>query len=387
MVGRESYLSAILYAVRITVCLLMAVSWTAAHAETPADSHSQEFSLTDGAASQPATEPVAYLSPDNAPKLPPPPRHYSAPAGFAGHKWGEPRKSFSRLPEKPAGISAAWSRGVATMVDIDCRSAGPAGCSIEDYLRAARSQRFEGGGFHVLSEYYIESQGFKFPGTGVVLSPVVYQFCANWKSEFRDVPKDIEQLNKFCGVRMLFDTETRAQLRDLPEDHVTRYDLVLAELISHFGKPANFTWRGHVLIEPVSATAGHVPRGERKFDTWRWCPAPPDGLMTRCVSSIVLTLDPDLGRGIVLLSTPELWQYAAARENGPAQPDPLYTLLHALSLKYRTAYAKRQAELHALQREAEARKTGYKATGSDGASPNEAATLESHKEVSITRSP
>ena len=121
-------------------------------------------------------------------------------------------------------------------------------------------------------------------------------------------------------------------------------DLVLAELTALYGRPANFTWRGHVTVEPIGSPAAPVARSDRKYNTWRWCPAPRDGLMTRCASSIVLTLDPDLGRGIVLFSTSALWKYALAREMSDAAPDSLYTLLHALPFKYRMAWAERKAE-------------------------------------------
>jgi hypothetical protein len=210
----------------------------------------------------------------------------------------------------------------------------------------------EGGGIHVLSEYGIEGQGFKFSETGVVLYPVIYQFCANWAKKKAEVPANIDELNKFCGMRMLFDTESRSQLRELPEDHVTRYELVLAELIAHYGKPAGFMWRGRVTIEPFDENDPRVPRVERKFSTWRWCPAPDQGLQTNCDSSIVLSIDPDLGRGIVLFSTPALWQYAYARETGFSQPDPLFTLLHALQPKAREL--QRQLKQEAKDREARA---------------------------------
>jgi hypothetical protein len=336
-------------AVRTLFCLTVAMCASAANAETPAV-----------APALPA--PVSYMAPEQAVKLPPPPERYAAPSGFGGHRWGEARTAFTGLPDKPQGIGAAWSQGKVTSIDIDCRSAGPQRCSVNDFLLAAWKQRVDGGGFFALSEYFVETQGFKLPRTGVVMWPVVYQFCANWQSHFKEVPKDFEKLNKFCGMRLLFQTETLAQLSGLPEDHVTRYDLVLSELISRYGKPANFTWRGHVTIEPVNGPVGPASRGQRKFDTWRWCPAPRDGLMTRCPASIVLTLDPEQGRGIVLFSTPELWKYAAAREDGPAQPDALYTLLHALSLKNRTAYAQREEQRHKAEQEAAAANAGARPT-------------------------
>jgi hypothetical protein len=301
--------------------------------------------------SQASLETFSYLAPDMAPKLPPPPGRYTAPKGFGEHRWGQLRSAFGDLPGEPQGVGAAWTEGKVRAVDLYCRFGGR--CTVEDFLIGAWRQNPEGAGLHALSEYYQETRGFKLPATGVVMWPVVYQFCANWESHFKEVPKDFDKLNKFCGMRMLFQTETRAQLRDLPEDHVTRYDLVLSELISRHGKPSNFTWRGKVTVEPIDGPVGPASRGERKFDTWRWCPAPRDGLMTRCAASIVLTLDPDQGQGIVLFATPALWQYAFAREAGDARPDALYTLLHALPMKHRIAYAIREEERYKAKKQAE----------------------------------
>jgi hypothetical protein len=168
----------------------------------------------------------------------------------------------------------------------------------------------------------------------VLLYPVVYQFCANWQSHTKDAPANFERLNKFCGMRMLFDTETRVQLRALPQDHVSRYDLVLAELIANYGKPNGYLVRGRVTLEPLDEEV-KPERHDRKFSTWRWCPPPEDDLETRCRSSIILSIDPEQGRAVVLFSSPELWQYAYAREEGSARPDPLFTLLHALQPKAR----------------------------------------------------
>jgi len=85
-----------------------------------------------------------------------------------------------------------------------------------------------------------------------------------------------------------------------------------------------------------------VRREDRKFSSCRWCPAPRDGLETRCDASIVMAIDPDIGRGVVLFSTPALWRYAHARESigedvEVRPPDPLYTLLHGLPMKEREA--------------------------------------------------
>jgi hypothetical protein len=292
----------------------------------------------------PAAPMWTYLAPADVPRLALPPKHYTPPDGFAGHAWGDVRSTFDKLPAEPAAVRGAWTRGFLQPLELVCTGKSVQRCTVEDFTRAERTRMRDGDGFHLLSEYLIESQGFKFPGTGVVLHPIVYQFCANWHSMRNKVPKNFDEINKFCGMRMLFDTESTAELRELPGDHVTRYDLVLSELISRYGKPANFSWRGRVTIESVDGPANFVPSDDRKFSTWRWCPAPRDGLMTRCDASIVLSIDPDIGRGIVLFSTAALWEYAYARESGSGTPDPLYTLMHALSFKHRAEQAKRKEE-------------------------------------------
>lgn len=293
----------------------------------------------------PATAPpFPYLSPADVPKLAPPPKRYTPPDGFAGHAWGELRKTFEKLPAEAAAVRGAWTRGFLLPLEMVCTGKSVERCTVEDFARAERTRMRDGDGFHLLSEYLVEGQGFKLPGTGVVLHPVVYQFCANWHSMRNKVPKNFDEYNKFCGMRMLFDTESVSDLRELPADHVTRYDLVFAELISRYGKPANFTWRGRVTIEPVDGPPSHVPTDDRRFNTWRWCPAPRDGLMTRCDASIVLSIDPDVGRGIVLFSTAALWEFAYARESTRSSPDPLYTLMHALSFKHRAQQAQRNKE-------------------------------------------
>jgi len=314
---------------------------------------------TAGSSPTPQPAEVKYLAPANVPTLKAPPKRYVAPKGFAGNRWGDLRTAFTRLPAQPESVRAAWTYGKNRPLEFICSGAGMAtyqalynGCSIDDVIRQSRPDR-EGGGFHVLSEYLIAGQGFKFSDTGVLLYPVLYQFCANWTGRSREVPKDFDELNKFCGMRMLFDTEARSQLSDLPEDHVTRYELVLAELIANYGKPAGFMWRGRVTLEPIEDSPESVQRAERKFSTWRWCPAPDHGLQPSCNASIILSIDPDAGRGIVLFSTRALWQYAYARETGDARPDPLFTLMHALQPKQRELFRqKRAAEVKAADEKA-----------------------------------
>jgi hypothetical protein len=295
---------------------------------------------------KPLLDEVVYLAPGSVPVLPAGPKKYLPPDNFNGRNWGAPRSHFDRLPAQPETVSVAFSNGERSSIRGDCISVGDESvwratdvqspdskCNISSVLRNFRPNG-DGSGFHALSEYVIEGQGFKFSKTGVLMHPVVYEFCAHWEQRTNEkvtAPENLDELNRFCGVRLSFETEALSQLRDLPADHVTRYDLVLAELNSRYGKPAGSARRGRVDIEPTGDKADSSARPDRRFSTYRWCPAPYLGLESHCEVSIVLSLDPQLGRGMVLFATPALWQYAYARESSTPDPDSLFMLMHAIS--------------------------------------------------------
>ncbi len=261
---------------------------------------------------------------------------YVAPTGFAGHEWGEPRKNFDRLPGTPVGVGAAWMQSIQKQMDFTCipnvqmNTAGATDmCNFEETLLRLKTQ-FQGGGVYVLSEYSIEEQGFRFgdEADGVVLHPVVYEFCANWQgSRKKAAPANFDALNKFCGMKFEFQSETREQLRKLPDDYVTAYDRVLDKLLAKYGRPKGFLRRGQVIIETVEGDS--TDPSDRKFSIWRWCPAVDNGFHTDCKASVTLSLNPVTGKGTVLYAAPLLWEFAYARENYGFKPDPLYRLLHA----------------------------------------------------------
>jgi len=98
-------------------------------------------------------------------------------------------------------------------------------------------------------------------------------------------------------------------------------------LLEKFGKPDGFVHRGRVVIETMEGESSDA--SDRKFSIWRWCPARDRTLHTSCTASVVLSLDPASGLGTVLYSTPLLWEYAYARENGGFKGDKLFKMLHA----------------------------------------------------------
>ena len=261
---------------------------------------------------------------------------YVPPEGYAGHLWGELRTSFTRLPSEPIGIGAAWMNPVEKESSFTCilklptdptQGGGVEGCDFQATL-ARIQKKSEGGGFYVLSEFTIEEQGFRYGGEndGVIVHPVVYQFCANWDDTKRVVPRQFDEINKFCGVRLMFQSDTREQLRGKPPEYVTNYDRMLAKLLERFGKPDNFVSRGQVLIETPEGES--TDQADRKFSIYRWCPARDKGLHTDCTASVVLSMNPATGVGAVLYSTPLLWEFAFARERNQ-KGDRLFKMLHA----------------------------------------------------------
>jgi hypothetical protein len=261
---------------------------------------------------------------------------YVAPEGFAGRTWGELRSSFDRLPEEPIGVGAAYILAQEKQGFFTCVPAGPSlsgateGCDFQATLLRLRKE-YEGGGFYVLSEYAIPEQGFRMGDErdGVLLHPVVYQFCANWHGSIRkkEAPADFDQNNKLCGMRLQFQSETREELAKLPADHVTSYDRMVELLLEKFGAPANFVRRGKVIIETEDGDSTNA--AERKFSIYRWCPAADRAFNTDCKASVVLSINPATGMGTLLYSTPLLWEYAFARENNGFKGDRLFKLLHA----------------------------------------------------------
>ena len=261
------------------------------------------------------------------------------PTGFAGHVWGQPRKAFGRLPQEPIGVAAAYILAQKKADIYTCGAGGYLGSQMNGAYESCNWQStldrigssWQGGGFYILSEYAIPDQGFRWGDetTGVLIHPVIYQFCANWPGSIRKkvAPPDFDRLNRLCGMRLAFQSETRAELARLPADYVTVYDRMLDKLVAKFGPPARFSRRGQVIIE--------TPEGEfsdesgRKFSIWRWCPPAFNALRPTCKASVTLSIQPETGAGMILYSTPLLWEYAWARENNGFKGDRLFKLLHA----------------------------------------------------------
>jgi hypothetical protein len=271
--------------------------------------------------------------------------NYVAPTGFGTKHWGDPLNGFEQFVDaEPFSMSGSWTRGKTTERDFNCIMTTPvlpsateaqaAGSSMLalpteacDLGSSSMRNKVEGRGFHVLVEHRNESQGFRFGGKdGVLLYPVIFQFCAKWDSLKVEEPPNFKELVKFCGMRLMFRGETDEELAALPAGEQTRFDQVLDFLIAQYGRPERFQKRGRVEIE---AEGGAAVVGERRYRTSRWCPPRDRDIATKCDASVVLAYDGVKRWGYVLYSSPAVWEYAFARESSGFKGEYLYRMLHA----------------------------------------------------------
>lgn len=270
---------------------------------------------------------------------------YQAPTGFGGKQWGEPLSAFEKFVDaEPFSMSGSWTRGKTTESDFSCvmnapvlpsaseaQAAGGGLLSMPmeacDLTSSSMRNRVEGRGFHVLVEHRNETQGFRYGGKdGVLLYPIIYQFCAKWDSLKVEEPPNFKELVKFCGMRLMFRGESDEELAALPAGSQTRFDRVLDLLIEQFGRPERFQKRGRVEIE---ADEGTAVVGERRYRTARWCPPRDRDIATKCDASVVLAYDGVKRWGYVFHSSPAVWEYAFARESSGFKGEYLYSMLHA----------------------------------------------------------
>lgn len=264
---------------------------------------------------------------------------YVPPEGFADHKWGETRVSFTRLPPQPIGVAAAYILSQEKADIVSCGAGAYLGPRMNGAYESCNWQKtmdrignsYQGGGFYILSEYAIPDQGFRWGDgpDGVVIHPVVYQYCANWPASLKKkvAPQNFDELNKLCGIRLMFQSESAEERAKLPSDRATTYDRMLKKLLAKYGPPAHFSKRGQVIIE--TSEGAFSQDAERRFSIWRWCPPVFNGFHTTCKASVTLSTDPETGVSQVLYATPLLWEYAWARENNGFKGDRLFKLLHA----------------------------------------------------------
>jgi hypothetical protein len=260
---------------------------------------------------------------------------YVPPTGFDGHKWQAPLSDFKRFGPEPLSVQVAYAKA-RTKTDFTCvpstrseTGVATSGCDFNATM-ATLTQRQEGDLYHAVAQYNIEDQAFRFESSGVLLYPVIYQFCTRWHGDGAKPPADFNQQLKFCGMRMIFKSETEQELQDKGPDYVSQSQRVLKTLIKMYGTPEKYSLRGLVSVgDPNDAKAGE--HAKLHAENWRWCPAvDTDIAPSTCEASVVYSFDPVTAKGLILYVTKPIWEFADARETGGFAGEPLYKTLHNL---------------------------------------------------------
>jgi hypothetical protein len=249
---------------------------------------------------------------------------YHAPAAFNGHAWGDRLASFPGLTLWHANTAQGADGKVVDFL-LKCKKAD---CSFGD---ATLYQRAEGGGSFALAEYYKNVDNNPWPRQDIALLTVSYLFCANVAGEY--LPHPINQHLRLCGGRILFRSDTLAELAHLGAGYRSNYDRIMGRLIAEYGEPPGYERRGVVIIENIeSAQQPQRPQ----YVLYRWCGVDEASLNLHpsCPVSITLEFEATRGYGTILYATAAVYDFAHARNEMGDRNNDLYALLFSRQLAH-----------------------------------------------------
>ncbi|HEY4214571.1 MAG TPA: hypothetical protein VGM84_24055 [Steroidobacteraceae bacterium] len=270
---------------------------------------------------------------------------FTPPYGLNGHMWGEPLKAFPGLMVWHAN-TAQNSPGKVTSLHINCQQLGNSsgvgmgtgsgtlqGICGNDISTFTESP--QGDGSFALGEYYQDVDANPWSDGGVQLTTISYLYCANSRSPY--LPTPLRDNLQLCGTRIIFTSDTLAQLDKQPAGHRSNFDLLMRHLTRQYGEPPGYEVYGKVTIEGVeeSSSVPSAPTPTKpKYVVYRWCglqEASRD-LHPPCKASIVVEFDAVHGVGTVLYATSRVYDFAYARYVMGDQNNDLYTLLFSRHL-------------------------------------------------------
>ncbi len=249
---------------------------------------------------------------------------YHSPIAFNGHTWGDSLASFPGLTLWHANTAEGADGKVVDFL-LKCKKAD---CS---FANADLYQRAEGGGSFALAEYYKNVDNNPWPRQDISLLTVSYLFCANVAGEY--LPHPISQHLRLCGGRILFRSDTLAELAHRSADYRSNYDRIVGRLIAEYGEPPGYERRGVVIIENVEPA--QQPQ-RPQYVMYRWCGVEEASrlLHPTCPVSITLEFEATRGYGTILYATAAVYDFAHARNEMGDRNNDLYTLLFSRQLAH-----------------------------------------------------
>ncbi len=256
---------------------------------------------------------------------------YRVPTGFNGHLWDEP---FTALPGMKLwhANTARGTQGMATSFSVNCVQTGNLGGDFSecDTSLSTTSQQIEGEGSYALAEYYLNVDANPWASSGIRLLTISYLYCASAKSDY--LPSAIKKTLKLCGSRVIFQSDTTAELQKRTEGYQSNFDRIVHRLIADYGEPPGYELHGKITIQ--SANGDEVSttpeRQKPEYVVYRWCGVslPLRHVRPDCTATVTLEFEATHGFGTVLFATPPVYDYAYARWDVGDQKNDLYMLLY-----------------------------------------------------------
>jgi hypothetical protein len=269
---------------------------------------------------------------------------FGPPTGFAGHSWGEPLAAFQDLKLLNAN-TVSNSPGITTF--LPCRDTAEP-CDDPNrpdlLMQNAKSQIAEGAGSFAVSEYYREPEQNPWAESLVALNAITYMFCAEWRMP--TIPSDIRDKLRYCGSRMVYRSDTSAQLITRRRDYKSNHDRLLRHLIQLHGPPDGYRYKqGNVSVGPIEDSEPDVepteaadaveesqtraPGSRPELQRYRWCGLAENAnaVLPRCAATVTLMFDEARGWGFVLYATGGIYNFAYGRHVMQDENNELYVTL------------------------------------------------------------
>jgi hypothetical protein len=252
---------------------------------------------------------------------------YHPPTGFNGYTWGFALTSFPKLSLWHAN-TAGNAHGKDSDITIHCNQNQSTGetCTSSS---AQIDRRVEGEGSFALAEYYRRLDKNPWHEAGIDVLTISYLFCARSAGEYISHP--IRNHLTLCGSRVIFRSDTLAELANRPNGYVSNYDRILRRFAADYGEPPGYQVHGRIIVQGLEdqSPSGAQPRPQ--YAMFRWCGLSESAAYERpnCLSTITLEFEATQGYGTILFATAPVYDFAFARHEMGDQRNDLYRLLYS----------------------------------------------------------
>ena len=256
---------------------------------------------------------------------------YRPPDGFNGYTWGTVFGSFKGLELWHANTASGFI-GKVTDFRLQCKP-DPSDPSITCSPSASEViQQVQGEGSHAVAEYYFDKDRNPWASRRIELYTISYLFCASTKGS--SIPRPLKKHLKLCGARVMFRSDTLAQMAARDVGYESNYDRVLRALVAEHGEPPGYERRGRITVESETERFTTPEKQKPQYARFRWCGVDDSMRQLRpgCEATVTLVFEGHSGLGTVLYATAPLYEFAYARHRMKDENNELYVMLSSRNL-------------------------------------------------------